>query len=375
MGSGAAPDPNIYYRTNVFNVRLGIKEIALPIGISFFTFQILSYLIDLYRGTVALQKSFFRFTLYVSFFPQLIAGPIVRYKTVEEEILHRKENLLEASQGWRRFTVGLAKKVIIANNVAAVSEYIYQSSSVGTSALWLAAICYAFQIYFDFSGYSDMAIGLGKIFGFHFLENFDYPYMARSVTDFWRRWHISLSSWFRDYVYIPLGGNRVGKVRLVLNILIVWTLTGFWHGAQWNFVIWGIYYAVLLIIEKLFLKKGVDSLPKLFGWIYAMFFVIIGWVIFNTTDIASLGNVLKNMFVYVKTDWQTLISSGTSVVVSVPAVLVAAIFSFPIAKKIKLRDDKFLGALVLNLLSAALLAASIICIISSSYNPFIYFRF
>jgi alginate O-acetyltransferase complex protein AlgI len=311
----------------------------------------------------------------VSFFPQLIAGPIVRYKTVEEEILHRKENLLEASQGWRRFTVGLAKKVIIANNVAAVSEYIYQSSSVGTSALWLAAICYAFQIYFDFSGYSDMAIGLGKIFGFHFLENFDYPYMARSVTDFWRRWHISLSSWFRDYVYIPLGGNRVGKVRLVLNILIVWTLTGFWHGAQWNFVIWGIYYAVLLIIEKLFLKKGVDSLPKLFGWIYAMFFVIIGWVIFNTTDIASLGNVLKNMFVYVKTDWQTLISSGTSVVVSVPAVLVAAIFSFPIAKKIKLRDDKFLGALVLNLLSAALLAASIICIISSSYNPFIYFRF
>ena len=289
-------------------VALKVRNIALPIGISFYTFQILSYLIDLYWEKVSVQKSYFRFTLYVCLFPQLIAGPIVRYETVEREISLRRESWEEAVGGMRRFILGLAKKVLIANNVAAVAEYIYSSSSAGSGAYWLAAVCYTLQIYFDFSGYSDMAIGLGRIFGFHFLENFNYPYISRSVTEFWRRWHISLSSWFRDYVYIPLGGNRVKTSRWILNILIVWALTGFWHGAQWNFILWGLYYAVLLLCEKLLWGEALKKLPSAVQWIYTMLLVIIGWVLFDKTDFAQLGHVIGVMFSFVPTGWTTLLA-------------------------------------------------------------------
>lgn len=242
---------------------LGLTDpgIALPIGISFYTFQILSYVIDLYRGKIALQRNFFYLLMYVSFFPQLIAGPIVRYETVEQEIRERQVTMDDLAQGFRRFVVGLAKKLLLANQVAQVATIVYSGNpaNYGSLMYWLAAIAYTLQIYFDFSGYSDMAIGLGRMFGFHFLENFNYPYISLSVTEFWRRWHISLSTWFRDYVYIPLGGNRVSRGKWVRNILVVWGLTGLWHGADWNFLLWGLYYGVLLLIEKLWLGKSAEG--------------------------------------------------------------------------------------------------------------------
>ena len=254
---------NFLFRTFSF---LGLTDpgIALPIGISFYTFQILSYVIDLYRGKIALQRNFFYLLMYVSFFPQLIAGPIVRYETVEQEIRERQVTMDDLAQGFRRFVVGLAKKLLLANQVAQVATIVYSGNpaNYGSLMYWLAAIAYTLQIYFDFSGYSDMAIGLGRMFGFHFLENFNYPYISLSVTEFWRRWHISLSTWFRDYVYIPLGGNRVSRGKWVRNILVVWGLTGLWHGADWNFLLWGLYYGVLLLIEKLWLGKYLERLPK-----------------------------------------------------------------------------------------------------------------
>lgn len=356
-------------------IALKVQSIALPIGISFYTFQILSYLIDLYWGKVSVQKSYFRFTLYVSFFPQLIAGPIVRYETVEREISLRHENWDDAVSGMRRFTLGLAKKVLIANNVAAVAVYIYSSNSSGSAAYWLAAICYTLQIYFDFSGYSDMAIGLGRIFGFHFLENFNYPYISKSVTEFWRRWHISLSSWFRDYVYIPLGGNRVKKQRWILNILIVWTLTGFWHGAQWNFVLWGLYYAVLLLCEKLFWGKALEKLPAAVRWLYTMFIVTVGWVLFDITDFSKLGHVLGVMFSFTPTSWATLLSGDVSKLFNLAFIIPGILFSFPIAKKISFGGRSAASAIAANCLYILLFALCIAFIMSSSYNPFIYFRF
>ena len=356
-------------------IALKVQNIALPIGISFYTFQILSYLIDLYWGKVSVQKSYFRFTLYVSFFPQLIAGPIVRYETVEREISLRHENWDDAVSGMRRFTLGLAKKVLIANNVAAVAVYIYSSNSAGSGAYWLAAVCYTLQIYFDFSGYSDMAIGLGRIFGFHFLENFNYPYISKSVTEFWRRWHISLSSWFRDYVYIPLGGNRVKKQHWILNILIVWTLTGFWHGAQWNFILWGLYYAVLLLCEKLFWGKALEKLPAAVRWLYTMFIVTVGWVLFDITDFSQLGHVLGVMFSFAPTRWLTLLSGDVSRLFNLAFIIPGILFSFPIAKKISFGKKSVASAIVVNCLYILLFALCIAFIISSSYNPFIYFRF
>lgn len=362
--------------SSLSGAELSVREIALPIGISFYTFQILSYIIDLYRGSVRVQKNYFYFALYVSFFPQLIAGPIVRYSTVEEEIRNREESWDDAIYGLRRFIIGLAKKVLIANSAAAVSDYIYSlSSGVGTGALWLAAVCYTLQIYFDFSGYSDMAIGLGRIFGFHFLENFNYPYIAKSVTDFWRRWHISLSSWFRDYVYIPLGGNRVKKSRWILNILIVWGLTGLWHGASWNFVAWGLYYAVLLIIEKLFLSKILNRLPGILQWIYTMFIVVVGWVLFNITDFAQLASVLSTMFSASETNWTALYAGNAQISKYLLFLPLAVLFSFPVAKKIKISNNSAVEAVFVNGFYLVLIAVCIMFIISSSYNPFIYFRF
>ncbi|OQB53717.1 MAG: Peptidoglycan O-acetyltransferase [Firmicutes bacterium ADurb.Bin146] len=353
-----------------------LKTILLPIGISFYTFQILSYIIDLYRKQVNVQKNILYFALYVCFFPQLIAGPIVRYKTIEQEILHRKESWNDIIYGTKRFISGLAKKVLIANSVGAVAVHIYSLPDLsGSISYWIAALCYGLQIYFDFSGYSDMAIGLGRIFGFHFLENFNYPYMALSVTDFWRRWHISLSSWFKDYVYIPLGGNRTSKPRWVLNILIVWLLTGLWHGAEWNFIIWGLYYAVWLILEKLLIGRIIEKIPEVLRWIYATVIVVIGWVIFNLTDMSQLNHVLKTMFVFKFTDWPALLSADLSIMKGFVFVLAGILFSFPVFKLTYIKKQHKILQTATVLCYAVLLALCIMHIISSSYNPFIYFRF
>lgn len=266
--------------------------------------------------------------------------------------------------------------MIIANNMVPIIELIKSSeNNAGTGALWLGAICFAIQIYFDFSGYSDMAIGLGCMFGFSFPENFNYPYISQSITDFWRRWHISLSTWFRDYVYIPLGGNRVGKVRHIFNILLVWALTGFWHGASWNFLIWGLYYATLLLIEKLFLHKLLDKLPTILKWLVTMFFVLIGWVIFDTLDIALLGQTLKTMLVYTPTDWMGIVASDMSVGFYIFFLPLGIAFSFPIAKKINVNKNNMVHSMFINLIYLGLLALCIFFIVSSTYNPFIYFRF
>ncbi|MBO4954463.1 MAG: MBOAT family protein [Clostridia bacterium] len=360
----------------LFGTKWAVPSIALPIGISFYTFQILSYVIDLHWNRVGVQKNFFYLMLYLCFFPQLIAGPIVRYQTVEKEIRNRSENLDEIAEGLRRFVVGFAKKVIIANNVAQVAEMVYAGDAAvyGTLLYWLAAIAYALQIYFDFSGYSDMAIGLGKMFGFHFLENFNYPYIATSITDFWRRWHISLSSWFRDYIYIPLGGNRVSRLRFILNILIVWSVTGFWHGAQWNFVLWGLYYGLLLLLEKLVLGKALEKLPKLLRWAYAMFFVLIGWVLFNLTDFTQMSFALQMMFKGVPTDWVGVISANSNILYALLFMPLGILCMFPWAKKFPKPQSAGL-TLVYNVGALALFALCLVFIFSSTYNPFIYFRF
>lgn len=353
-----------------------VRDIVLPIGISFYTFQLLSYIIDLYCGKVQLQRNFFWLLLYVSFFPQLIAGPIVRYKTIEAEISGRKESLDEVSQGLRRFIVGLGKKLILANYIGSIAETIYAGdvSVFGTAAYWIAAWAYTLQIYFDFSAYSDMAIGLGKMFGFHFLENFDYPYISLSVTEFWRRWHISLSSWFRDYIYIPLGGNRVDKKRWIFNILAVWSLTGLWHGAQWNFVLWGLYYGVLLLLEKLFLARFIESVPRYIRWLFTMFFVVIGWVIFNLTDGEQLMWAFRTMFTLQPTDWLAILQQHAPLVIAFVLIPLGIVCMLPVKRLFRVGEG-LAAEIVSYALHGALLIACIVIMVSSSYNPFIYFRF
>ncbi|MBQ6824627.1 MAG: MBOAT family protein [Clostridia bacterium] len=358
------------------NLHLSLPQIALPIGISFYTFQILSYVIDLYWGRIAVQKNFFYLTLYVCCFPQLIAGPIVRYKTVEEEICNREESWADAACGLRRFAVGLAKKTILANPIGALATLIYSGDPAvyGTGWYWVAAVAYALQIYFDFSGYSDMAIGLGRVFGFHFLENFDHPYTAASITDFWRRWHISLSGWFRDYIYIPLGGNRVSKPRWILNILIVWGLTGFWHGAQWNFLLWGLYYAALLLLEKLLLHKLLDKLPRFFGWLYTVVAVLVGWVFFNQTDLSVALASLGQMFSFRFPPFSQAIFADSAVLNAFLYLPLGVLCCFPWLKKRK-RKPHPATDLLLNAGSVVLLILSLCYISGSTFNPFIYFRF
>ena len=326
-----------------------LPKLTLPIGISFYTFQILSYVIDLYRGEIRVQRNYFYLLLYVSFFPQLIAGPIVRYETVEQEIQERHESIDDVAAGLRRFILGLAKKVILANNIARIAETIYAGDSAvyGTTLYWLAAVAYALQIYFDFSGYSDMAIGLGRMFGFHFLENF-------------------------DHVYIPLGGNRVKKSRWIRNILVVWALTGFWHGAQWNFLFWGLYYGLLLLAEKLFLGRLLERLPKAVRWLYTAFFVLIGWVLFDLTDFPSLCHALKLMFVPQATDWVAAAATNVSLLKAVVYLPLGIVCCLPLLRR---EPKSAKGILLANLASGLLLIVCIVFILSSSYNPFIYFRF
>ena len=360
---------------NIFGVTIPLTGIIMPIGISFFTFQGLSYVLDVYMGKVKVQKNILYVATYVALFPQLVAGPIVRYETVENELGTRNENYEDIAIGLRRFICGLAKKMLLANTLGQVVTEIFSLDPAqrSTALAWIGALAYSFQIFFDFSGYSDMAIGLGRVFGFRFLENFNYPYISRSITEFWRRWHISLGSWFRDYLYIPLGGNRCGAVRQILNILIVWALTGLWHGAAWNFVLWGLYFAALLIIEKLFLKKLLDKVPSVFSHIYALFFIIIGWVIFNSASLDGVAVYLKQMFIpssgignrAVYYLWQYKVE-----------FIFAVIFSLPTAKLISSKmKDNALSELIKNIGALLLLVLSVLSVVNTSFNPFIYFRF
>ena len=362
--------------------------IALPIGISFYTFQSMSYIIDVYRGTSAVQKSFVNFGAYVSMFPQLIAGPIVRYSDVDRELNDRKYTLDAAADGARRFVIGLAKKVLLADTAGALWEQIKDVPREQSSvlALWLGIILYAFQIYFDFSGYSDMGIGLGKILGFHFPENFNYPYISRSITEFWRRWHITLSTWFKEYVYIPLGGNRHGTARLVLNLLVVWFLTGFWHGAAWNFVLWGLYYFVLLVAEKLFLKKWLDRMPSVLSHAYSLFFILIGWLIFyfkpDFGGWSAFSSYFFGMFGGLGLPASNLEFSYTLVRnMLLIAALAFAATPYPREAFLRLREktaDKRSGIALTVVADVALVAIFVLCIVyisSSDYRPNIYFEF
>ena len=357
-----------------FHTEQNVINIALPIGISFFLFQLMSYLFDIYYRQAEAQKSILNVGLYVSLFPQLIAGPIVRYVEIQEQIEHRQENMVDFSQGMMRFAFGLGKKVLLANYFGIIADNIFPNVgaiSVGTA--WIGAFAYMFQIFFDFSGYSDMAIGLGRMFGFHFSENFNYPYISKSVTEFWRRWHISLSTWFRDYVYIPLGGNRVSKGRWIFNLFAVWALTGIWHGANWTFLLWGLLYFVVLLTEKLILSK-IKHIPAVVGHIYTLLVVLIAWVIFRADTIGQAFQYIASMF-----------HGGLYGLVDDMAVyyldnakwlfLLGILFSMPIGKNVSgiLREHgQYWVVAVFNIVVFFL---AVVSCISSTYNPFIYFNF
>lgn len=363
----------------IFGSKIPLLKLALPIGISFYTFQIISYVVEVYRGKVKAQKSFLKLATYVSLFPQLIAGPIVRYETIEKELDNRTSNFENFAYGVRRFVIGLGKKVLIANMLGELCDVFSTTNEKSVLFYWIFAISYSLQIYFDFSAYSDMAIGLGRMFGFHFLENFNYPYISKSITEFWRRWHMSLSSWFRDYVYIPLGGNRKGTIILVRNIFIVWALTGIWHGANWTFVIWGLMYGIMLIIEKLFLTKHLEKMPSILQRIYVLFTVMISFIIFNANSIGEAWNNIIGLF---GANGESLINASTVYYLkSYLVVLVIAIIgSTPLLKNIieKLKT-KTNANKIINLLEPIAMASILIIVtaylVDNSYNPFLYFRF
>ena len=355
---------------NNFGMNLDALNIILPLGISFYIFQTMSYTIDLYWGKVKVEKNFLTFLTYVSMFPQLVAGPIVRYEDVAKELKSRKIDFNCFSDGLFIFLTGLFMKVLIANNVGYLHSLILGDiSNISLMTAWLGIVAYAIQIYFDFNGYSTMALGMGKMLGFKYPKNFNYPYIATSITDFWRRWHMTLSTWFRDYVYIPLGGNRVKKYRWLINIMIVWTLTGIWHGADWNFIIWGIYFGVILIIEKLFIGKYLEKLPKFLKHTYALFFILVGWLIFFCDDLSLLisytqksflnTNIIDKEFIFYIKNYFIFIVSGI-------------VFSIPLIDKIKL--NKVLKVLLV-FVYIFLFIVCVCQLCGDSYNPFLYFRF
>lgn len=366
-----------FFITNInslFKTNFNLLYIAMPLGISFFTFQALSYVIDIYNNKHKSANSLIDFMTYISLFPQLVAGPIVRYNDIENELINRKESSSKLSQGIKRFVIGLSKKVLLAN---VLGEIIASLIEIDLLSSWLKPILFTLQIYYDFSGYSDMAIGLGLMFGFTFLENFNYPLIAANITDFWRRWHISLTSWFRDYIYIPLGGNRVSLLKNIRNILIVWFLTGFWHGANWNFILWGLYFAIVLIIEKFFLKKYLEK-TKIIKYIYTSFIIIIGFLIFSTTSINEIFVSLSNMFGLNNIPF----ASKTTIYYlksNLILIIISLIGIFPLGKilfnRLKSSSYKVLadgieifGCIILLILVTAFL-------IDESFNPFLYFRF
>ena len=360
---------------NIFGFSAPVLNIVLPIGISFYTFKALSYTVDVYRGKVAAQRSFVAFGLYLAMFQQLMAGPIERYVNVEKQLRRRRVTGRMFMDGFIRFCAGLCKKVLISNTVGSIWTTVsaYEFTGLSAGMAWLGIVAYTFQIYFDFSGYSDMAIGLGRMFGFKTLENFSYPYISRSITEFWRRWHISLGTWFRDYIYIPLGGNRAGKARQYINILIVWMLTGLWHGASWNFVLWGLFYAALLIIEKTFLLKRLKKIGAA-ACIYTMFFVIIGWVLFSVSDITEVGNYLRAMFNfgYLGLGEQDFLYTFTSYFWLLAA---AAVIGSGMPKRIY---DRLIPKKLVWIKYVAAIAGFVICaayLMDDTFTSFLYFQF
>ena len=364
---------------DISNANIKLLNIALPIGISFYTFQIISYVIDVYNGKVKVQKSIIKLATYVSLFPQLVAGPIVRYQTVEKELDDRVHSFNNFAYGIRRFTIGLAKKVLIANALGELCTKACALNETTVIFYWIFGISYMLELYFDFAAYSDMAIGLGRIFGFNFPENFNYPYISKSITEFWRRWHISLSTWFKDYVYIPLGGNRNGIYKQIRNILIVWLLTGIWHGANWTFLIWGLLFGIILIIEKLWLNKLMEKLPSFIRRIYVLFIVMILFIIFNSDNMQVALTNIKGLF---GMNGEVFINNYTLHYLKsyLPVLIIALIGSTPLIKILidKLRKNKYLNNII-NILEPILIVVILFVVtsylIDNSYNPFLYFRF
>ena len=361
---------------------IDLLKIALPIGISFYTFQTMSYTIDVYRGEAKVQKNLISFGAYVTMFPQLIAGPIVQYKTIDEQLRTRKETAEQFAEGVHRFMVGLGKKVLLANNAGALWDSIRAMTCTELPVLtaWVGLAAYTFQLYFDFSAYSDMAIGLGKMFGFHFLENFNYPYISKSITEFWRRWHISMGTWFRDYVYIPLGGNRVKSWKHVRNILVVWLLTGIWHGASWNFVAWGVYYGILLLLEKFVFGRWLEKLPAVFRHIYCMFFVMLGWNLFVFDDMSAGISFARALFGTYGAGFcsrETLYLLYNNAVLLVLLILGSTQLPARAGNWIcaKLRGKETLLTIVKNVFYVGIFLLSVAWLVDASYNPFLYFRF
>ena len=363
----------------ILPVHISYHALPLPIGISFYTFQILSYIIDVYRGNVKVQTNLLNFALYVTMFPQLIAGPIVQYADVDEQLASREVSRTKFGEGSMYFIRGLAKKVLLANTSGMIFTEVsgLAKGNIAVMTAWLGAFAYMFQIYFDFSGYSDMAIGLGKMFGFEFNMNFNYPYVSKSITEFWRRWHISLSSWFRDYVYIPLGGNRVSKIKHIRNLLIVWFLTGLWHGAAWNFVAWGLYYGVILIIEKYLLSPVLDRLPDIVRHIYSIVLVVIGWVLFFSSSFGQAADYIRVMFgagAHGFADRESMYLLTSNLILW----LILIFGSTPLVHfryEHMLRSKKWNTTIINSVVYAALFIVCIAYLVTETYNPFLYFRF
>ena len=364
---------------SLFKTDFELLELALPIGISFYTFQTLSYTIDVYRGEAKVQKSLIRLATYVALFPQLIAGPIVRYTTVEEELSHRTHSFENFGYGVTRFVIGLSKKVLIADTLGALAQTVHGMEEATVAAAWIYAVAASLQLYFDFSGYSDMAIGLGRIFGFHFLENFNYPFISKSIAEFWRRWHMSLGTWFRDYVYIPLGGNRVSKGRWLFNTLVVWFLTGFWHGADWTFILWGMFFAAFLILEKFALNRFFAKLPRVFSHIYVVFAILISFVIFSANGLTGAISDLGAMF---GAGGIAFWSSETAYYLGSYALvlLVGIVGATPLVKNavLKVKETKT-GAVVCDILEPVFVIVMLMIVtayfVDGSFSPFLYFRF
>ncbi|WP_332841852.1 MBOAT family O-acyltransferase [Paraclostridium bifermentans] len=364
---------------SVFSLNIGYNQLPLPIGISFYTFQTLSYVIDVYLDKVKVQKSLISFGLYVTMFPQLVAGPIVRYTDIDYQLKHRTHSMNKFGEGVDRFIQGLSKKVLLANNIGMIFTSIqqYDASEISVLTAWLAIAAYTLQLYFDFSGYSDMAIGLGKMLGFDFIENFNYPYISKSVTEFWRRWHISLGSWFREYVYIPLGGNRCSTIFQLRNLCIVWFLTGLWHGADWNFILWGLYYGLILIIEKFLLKDILERMPSLIQHIYTMVLVMIGWTFFGIESIQKSLEYIKVMFFL---NGNKIIDSTfiyylhTNLILLIILILCSTPIVNKVFKKI-IQNGRMEGVTLAVTVQFVLLFLSIAYLVNETYNPFLYFRF
>ncbi|MGN0599824.1 MAG: MBOAT family O-acyltransferase [Oscillospiraceae bacterium] len=363
---------------SVFGLNISDPQLPLPIGISFYTFQSMSYTIDLYLKKIKVQKNFFSFAAYVTLFPQIVAGPIVRYEDVAKEIDHRTINISKVSEGIGKFLKGLAKKVILANNIGLVWTQVkaMDYGEISAATAWIGILAFTFQIYFDFSGYSDMAIGLGKMLGFNFPKNFDHPYLSRSISEFWRRWHITLGSWFREYVYIPLGGNRKGFARTIINLLIVWSLTGLWHGSSWNFMLWGFYFGVLIVIERIGFGKILEKLPKALSTLYTFILVVLGWVLFDTNTLADAGHFIAAMF-----GANGILGDSTALYLLASNAVVFVLCIFASTDIFSKLTDKLQKQKPVQLKIAAIAAQLFILVnctaylVDASYNPFLYFRF